>query len=77
MDADTRGLLDHAGADLEQAVAEGCELGPVEWHPARHGIGDWLAPRSNPDYGADWRAFGGALSSRLTGLSCLKHSARY
>ena len=40
MDADARGLLDHAGADLEQAVAEGCELGPVERHPARHGIAE-------------------------------------
>ena len=38
MDADAGGLLDDAGADLEQVLPEGCELGPVERHPAGHGI---------------------------------------
>ena len=38
MDADARGLLDDAGADLEQARPEGRELGPGERHPAGHGI---------------------------------------
>ena len=38
MDADARGLLHDAGADLEQARPEGRELGPGERHPAGHGI---------------------------------------
>ena len=38
MDADAGGLFDDAGADLEQASADGGELGPVERHPARHRI---------------------------------------
>ena len=38
MDADARGLLDDAGADLEQARPEGRELGPGERHLAGHGI---------------------------------------
>ena len=38
MDADAGGLLDNAGADLEQVLCEGCELGPGERHPAGHGI---------------------------------------
>ena len=40
MDAHARGLLDHPGADLEQALAEGRELGPGERHPARHRIAE-------------------------------------
>ena len=40
MDADARGLLDDARACLEQFLAEGCELGPVERHAARHGIAE-------------------------------------
>ena len=35
---DAGGLLDDAGADLAQALAEGGELGPGERHPARLGI---------------------------------------
>ena len=38
VDADARGPLDDAGADLEQAFPEGRELGPGERHPAGHGI---------------------------------------
>ena len=38
MDADARGLLHDAGADLEQVLPEGRELGPGERHPAGHGI---------------------------------------
>ena len=38
MDADAGGLLDYAGADLEKAFPEGCELGSGERHPAGHGI---------------------------------------
>ena len=38
MDADADGLLHYPAADLEQALAEGGELGPVERRPARHGI---------------------------------------
>ena len=38
MDADAGGLLDDAGADLEQALPEGGELGPGERHPAGHGV---------------------------------------
>ena len=40
MDADAGGALDDAGADLEQAPADGGELGPGERHPARHGIAE-------------------------------------
>ena len=40
MDADAGGLFDDAGADLEQAPADGGELGPVERHPARHRIAE-------------------------------------
>ena len=38
VDADARGPLDDAGADLEQAFPEGRELGPGERPPSRHGI---------------------------------------
>ena len=38
VDADAGGLLDDAGADLEQALPEGGELGPGERHPAGHGV---------------------------------------
>ena len=40
MDADAGGALDDAGADLEQAPADGGELRPGERHPARHGIAE-------------------------------------
>jgi len=40
VDANSCGLLHDAGADLVQALPEGCELGPVERHPARHGIAE-------------------------------------
>ena len=33
----TRGLLDHVDAELEPTLVEGCELGPLERHPAWHG----------------------------------------
>ena len=36
--ADAGGPLDDAGADLEQVLPEGCELGPGERHPAGRGI---------------------------------------
>ena len=40
MDADPGGLLHDAGADLEQVLPEGRELGPGERHPSRHGIAE-------------------------------------
>ena len=47
MDADARGLFDDAGADLEQAQPEGCELGTGE----RRGAGNGVAEREHQPVG--------------------------
>ena len=38
MDADAGAFLDHLGADLDEALPEGGEIGPGERDAARHGI---------------------------------------
>ena len=51
VDAAAGGLFDNTGANLEQSLAEGCELGPVERHPARQTARDPDRPAHHPARG--------------------------
>ena len=82
MDAHAGSLLDHPGAGLEQSVAEGGELGPVERHAAGHGVAQrehqpvGRGVQDQPELVGERALAGSAAGGELTLCCLIRFSAR-